>query len=283
MMGVDSMKLQNAMEFVSTYGLAIIIIGVATATLYAIGAFRGSASLVNTCTGGAGYSCTNSTLYSNGVLSVTLGSVGNPILVTGLGCSRNQTKPQDIIPTNIALSPGSSKHVNFDCAWPSNVAVTSFSGSLWVVGSSGYQTNVAQEVATVNVHAQPSTSYSTTTTPTTTIPARALWELNDATFFGFRINSSVIAANSVSQCSLFSVEYCNNNQWGDNICINNAYFGEMEDQYNSIYYINSPNPNGTFIGCSEMYFAGTMSCLFQQGYCVVNDTGNQTMSTVTIH
>jgi hypothetical protein len=73
MNGVGKFRLQSAMEYLMTYGWAILIIAVVLGVLYYLGIFNGAASLGTACIPVAGYLCQTPSMTSNGLLSFTLG------------------------------------------------------------------------------------------------------------------------------------------------------------------------------------------------------------------
>ncbi len=73
MNGVGKFRLQSAMEYLMTYGWAILIIAVVLGVLYYLGIFNGAASLGTACIPVAGYLCQTPSMSSNGLLSFTLG------------------------------------------------------------------------------------------------------------------------------------------------------------------------------------------------------------------
>ena len=68
-------KAQSAMEYLMTYGWAILIIAIVLAALYVLGVFNGSAFVGTTCTATSGALCT-SPIATPGNFIVTLGQVG---------------------------------------------------------------------------------------------------------------------------------------------------------------------------------------------------------------
>ncbi len=66
-------RLQSAMEYLMTYGWAILIIAVVLGVLYYLGIFNGAASLGTACIPVSGYLCQTPTMTSTGLLSFTLG------------------------------------------------------------------------------------------------------------------------------------------------------------------------------------------------------------------
>ncbi|MCL5440417.1 MAG: hypothetical protein M1448_00840 [Candidatus Marsarchaeota archaeon] len=139
-------KAQSAMEYLMTYGWAILIIAVVLGALFSLGIFSGSSLLGTTCIASSGYLCQNPILlHGTNTIVVTLGqstgqdwsnvyvafvpqgsasptsisglSYANTILATG-GLTSGQTvvfNLQDPSVASTAVSPG-----------------TTAAGSLWV-------------------------------------------------------------------------------------------------------------------------------------------------------
>jgi len=72
-LGKASAKAQSAMEYLMTYGWAILIVAVVLGALYSLGVFNGAAFLGTSCIAASGFYCTNPTLSTGGVLTVTIG------------------------------------------------------------------------------------------------------------------------------------------------------------------------------------------------------------------
>ena len=66
-------KAQSAMEYLMTYGWAILIVAVVLGALYSLGVFSGAAFLGTSCISASGFYCTNPTLSTGGALTVTIG------------------------------------------------------------------------------------------------------------------------------------------------------------------------------------------------------------------
>lgn len=83
-------RLQAAMEYITTYGWAILIIALILAALFYLHVFNPSPS--SACVLGAGISCTSLYLTQNGVLTFSLlQSTSTPINITAAGCNTNST------------------------------------------------------------------------------------------------------------------------------------------------------------------------------------------------
>jgi len=74
-----SSKAQSAMEYLMTYGWAILIVAVVLGALYSLGVFNGAAFLGTSCISASGFYCTNPTLSTGGVLTVTIGQATGTI------------------------------------------------------------------------------------------------------------------------------------------------------------------------------------------------------------
>src|SRR5271154_5956592 len=105
------MKLQSAMEYLTTYGWAILIIAIALAVLFDL-ISTAAAGPPQTCLLPAGFSCQNYFMAQNGLLTLNLlQSTQNPISVTAIGCNNPESvshmdygaapaNQMDFVPTN---------------------------------------------------------------------------------------------------------------------------------------------------------------------------------------
>jgi hypothetical protein len=73
MNGNRNSRAQSAMEYLMTYGWAILIIAVVLAALFSLNVFNAGSSLGTSCIGQPGFACTTPIISSAGVLSFTLG------------------------------------------------------------------------------------------------------------------------------------------------------------------------------------------------------------------
>ncbi len=124
------MKAQSAIEYLSTYGWAILIMTVAAAALFTLVSLNSVPA--QECILPAGLSCNNEYLAQNGLLQLNLFQATQyPIKVTAIGCTSQQSLAymQDINnpPSNFVYMPISSNHTFFvECY--SNT--TEFSGKI---------------------------------------------------------------------------------------------------------------------------------------------------------
>ncbi len=136
------MKLQSAMEFLTTYGWAFLIIGVVLLALYSIGAFNPNAYSAQECILNSGFSCLDFFIAPNGLLTLNLQqSTSSPINITTLDCEQSGVvahpqKPYNPPSDQIFLPIGGNYTFYVQCytttgAYSGTVSST-FSGELFI-------------------------------------------------------------------------------------------------------------------------------------------------------
>ncbi len=86
-------RAQGAIEFITTYGWAIVAIVVAIGVLYSLGILNFGSNGSTGCTVVSGFSCTKPLLYSSGALNLEMGQIGQSKTITATGCSPSSTAP----------------------------------------------------------------------------------------------------------------------------------------------------------------------------------------------
>ena len=149
---------QSAIEFIMTYGWAIVAAVVALGIIYSLGIFSLSASGATGCVVIEGFSCTQPVMYSSGSLNVRLGQVGSgPKTITAVGCSQNSTKPSTWVATSVTLQSGQVQNFSFVCPGVQGSKLGSvYQRTLWIqytasTGSGGGGGTVTQSVGSVKV------------------------------------------------------------------------------------------------------------------------------------
>jgi hypothetical protein len=109
---------QSAMEYLLTYGWAILIIAVILVVLFQLHIFEPAAYFA--CLGQPGFLCSLPSLSSGGALTVNLSYNGYnyPITITALYCnvtSSPSSKPPSVETTSIAVKPGQQVQLVFQC------------------------------------------------------------------------------------------------------------------------------------------------------------------------
>jgi hypothetical protein len=156
-------KAQSAMEYLMTYGWAILIIAVVLAALYSLGIFTGSSLAGASCIASPGYYCQNIALNSAGLLSFTFGqNTGTQIYNIQLACGATATTGGEpgnsagwsfILSNGLAVNTINNANLNngidlataetvqvvgLQCYGPTNAAIangvigTTYSGYVWL-------------------------------------------------------------------------------------------------------------------------------------------------------
>jgi DNA-binding beta-propeller fold protein YncE len=150
--GSKRFKAQSAMEYLMTYGWAILIVAVVLGALYSLGIFNGSNFLGGTCIAAPGYLCSNPLLATDGSLSFTYGYQGPNVTIVGFGCTNTTTAPSSFAFSGSSdLEPGQEESVSAACTLSSDTLGTQFSGYLWVEYDQNGQSNLIARFATVRV------------------------------------------------------------------------------------------------------------------------------------
>jgi hypothetical protein len=126
-------KAQSAMEYLMTYGWSILIVAVVLAVLFSLGVFNAnSGGGTSACIALSGWQCTKLLLYSSGALSLNIGVIGQPITITGVGCSSNSTSPSSYQNATASQNSGQTASYTTGCPLTSSALGSSFSGRIWV-------------------------------------------------------------------------------------------------------------------------------------------------------
>lgn len=169
------MKLQAALQYLMTYGWAILVIAIVVAALAALGVFSVS-PFGNNCIFSEGFSCSSMTISSTGVASFMLvNGYSYPVNVTAVGCNSNLTvahmqRVTSTLSNSIYLTVDSSAPFNVQC-WTGG---STFSGHLnapftgYIVVNYTSQYVGVNQIAYGKLSSKISTGTATTTTATTT-------------------------------------------------------------------------------------------------------------------
>jgi hypothetical protein len=97
-------KAQSAMEYLMTYGWAILIIAVVLGALFSLGVFSGTSLLGTTCIASSGYYCSGLVLHG-GTLSFTFGqSTGVNWVSANVFFLPSGSAPPSSVPSNCVTS-----------------------------------------------------------------------------------------------------------------------------------------------------------------------------------
>jgi hypothetical protein len=196
------MKHQSAIEFLTTYGWAVLVIAVIVGLLFQLKVF--SPSLPASCLSGAPFFCRSPVLIGSN-LTVGIGELGSVMTVTGLNCSATGTTPVFTPIANVILQPEQVVNFSFTCPVTSTNVGTSFSGRLWI--QYGAQNSIAQvgtvtvtseqtglptttAISTTSLSTTSSSTTSTTSTSTTSVATTVVYSLTLASSGGGTVTPS---------------------------------------------------------------------------------------------
>lgn len=110
-------KSQSAVEYLTTYGWAIIIIVIVLSVLFLVGAFNPSSSVHSECLFPAQIDCIGTTLGGTGTLDFDIENLfSNPIIITSVYCNNNGNLTNaTTFPTAISVSPSSTGKLYAQC------------------------------------------------------------------------------------------------------------------------------------------------------------------------
>jgi len=108
---VTHKRAQSAVEFLLTYGWAILIMLLVVAILFYIGVFAPETAAPNSCVLPAGFSCHGYALYDGGSLVLDLGqATGKDVRITRISCTSADSPVGGITPNRLLQN---GKHYNF--------------------------------------------------------------------------------------------------------------------------------------------------------------------------
>ncbi|MCL5430439.1 MAG: hypothetical protein M1504_03095 [Candidatus Marsarchaeota archaeon] len=146
---------QSAMEYLMTYGWAILIIAVVLGVLFQLGVFNGSNFSSGVCLPISGYLCSNPLLSSSGTLSMTFGYQGQNFTVDGYSCSSSAQAPSSSSFTSSGtskLQPGQEESITVNCPVSSGAVIgTPFSGYLWIEYNQGGKDDLITQFASIQI------------------------------------------------------------------------------------------------------------------------------------
>jgi len=174
-MGIRNKKAQSAMEYLMTYGWAILIIAIVLAALFSLGIFSSSSFTGTTCIASSGFICA-SPVWTSGNLYVTLGqSTGTSwtgvtffVVPAGAPTPSSVSKVNSYLSSNTyiagtsntiaaggSMSSGQTAAYTFPLSYNPTVFPTavgsSASGTMWVEYTTPSASGLLSQVATMTL------------------------------------------------------------------------------------------------------------------------------------
>ncbi|MGC8568161.1 MAG: hypothetical protein ACP5LP_02880, partial [Candidatus Micrarchaeia archaeon] len=166
-------RAQSAMEYLMTYGWAILVIAVVLGALFYTGIFNSSSMMGTVCVAYSGFYCSNPILSTSGILNVTIGQATSMpfsnayVYFVPSGSSFESSDPNAYIGT---IQPGQQVQASIPLtaggAFPSSYSIgTSISGQLYLVFTDVHGLTETDSIAKINVKVSTVGSGSPQTTP----------------------------------------------------------------------------------------------------------------------
>ena len=170
------MKSQSAMEYLMTYGWAVLIIAIVLAALFDLGVFSGlSSGAPISAISSPGFSITNPIMNNQGALNFKLEYLGTgPITITGVDCSsgtvlNESTMSYTGMQSDVLIS-GQSDNITVDCPLTNHNIGTTFAGSIWIQYQNQTHSAYNQTEQIASIKGSPQHVYNLNTMPINTIP-----------------------------------------------------------------------------------------------------------------
>ncbi|MEM3247652.1 MAG: hypothetical protein QW207_03915 [Candidatus Micrarchaeaceae archaeon] len=149
-------KLQSAMEYLMTYGWAILVIAVVLGALFSLGVFSGASLLGTSCVAASGFYCSGVTLTGGGVLTLTIGQAygytfnNTQVLFVPSGAPLSEASSVSIGNLNSGQTQTVSIQLPSISPYPSSYSLgTPLTGYVYLTFTNPYKTTSTEEIATV--------------------------------------------------------------------------------------------------------------------------------------
>ena len=141
------------MEYLMTYGWAILVIAVILAALYQLGVFSGTNFITTSCIAESGFVCAQPVMNTSGYVQFYLGQISNGTMtVVGVGCTNNTQQPSSFTSTSTGLTPEQKAQVVTKCPGLAPGKIGSpFRGYVWIKYNFGAQSGLVAQVAVLSI------------------------------------------------------------------------------------------------------------------------------------
>ena len=132
-----NMKLQSAVEYLTTYGWALLVIAVIFTAVFALGIFSTQNTTPQQCVAPGGFACTSFAMNTMGVLHLDLfQNTNTPINITGYGCYQSTAYVNIQIPNNppsnaFYMPVGSQRNFTIPCYTSTNTLFSGTDGTIY--------------------------------------------------------------------------------------------------------------------------------------------------------
>jgi YVTN family beta-propeller protein len=232
------------MEYLMTYGWAILIIAVVLGVLFQIGV-RGTNLAGNSCLAQVGFLCQKYTMNTAGVLNFTFGYIGQgTINITAIGCSStssfNVSSLSGAAISVSSLQSSQSEIVMAPCNLNGGSSMGApFSGTLWVQYNQGGTIGAISQIASVRTsvsYIAPSHTSVTTTVSAGSSPRGVAY--NPSNGYMYVANSGGNSVSVISGTTVVATIAVGSNPYGVAYNPSNGYMYVTNASGNSISVIS---------------------------------------------
>ena len=141
---------QSAMEYLMTYGWAILVVAIVLAALFELGVFSQSPYGVNVCIPSVSYVCTPPALASNGLLSLNIGQAAFATMtVTGIACTNSSVAPQSFTSVSVTIPQDTNASFQAQCPISNFIIGQVFTGYVWLQYNTPFASGQVENIATI--------------------------------------------------------------------------------------------------------------------------------------
>ncbi len=152
-------KAQSAMEYLMTYGWAILIIAVVLGALFSLGVFNSSSLIGTSCVALSGYYCANPVLSQSGVLTLTVGQATGTdysaatVYIVPSGSTFSPSDANAIITGGLSSGQTAPVSITLSTTGAYSTVGTAFTGYVWLVYNTptSPSSNLETQIATLSV------------------------------------------------------------------------------------------------------------------------------------
>ena len=138
------------MEYLLTYGWAILVIAIVLAALFALGVFSQTPYGVNVCIPSVSYVCTPPALAGNGLLSLNIGQAAFATMsVTGIACTNSSVAPQSFTSVSVTIPQDTNASFQVQCPISNFIIGQVFTGYVWLQYNTPFASNQIANIATI--------------------------------------------------------------------------------------------------------------------------------------
>ena len=279
------MKSQSAMEYLMTYGWAVLVIAIVLAALFDLGVFGGlSGGTPISAISSPGFSITNPIMNNQGALNFKLEYLGTgPITITGVDCSsgtvlNESTMSYTGMQSDVLIS-GQSDNITVDCPLTNHNIGTTFAGSIWIQYQNQTHSayNQSEQIASIKGSPQRVYNLNTYTIQVGIFPYSIAYDPSNGYMYVANVGGTVDVISGTTQIASIPIG-SNAYPYGIAYDPSNGYMYVANWQINTVSVISGTTPINTIpVGLGPIAIAYDPS----NGYMYVTDIDLRTVSVIS--